>query len=79
MAKKGFRLWQCVDCRERSWHHWIERNRAARMRCPACGCTRLEIVTHEGYQELVQGQRNVVDPLEHVIVAAPTRKPDKIS
>ncbi len=59
--KKGFRLWQCDECKEKSWFHWIERNRAARMRCPRCGCSRLEIVSDEGYQDMVFKQRERVN------------------
>jgi uncharacterized Zn finger protein len=46
-GKRGSRLYQCDECKEKSYHHWIERNRAARMRCPGCGSVRLELVSKE--------------------------------
>lgn len=80
MARKGYRLWQCDECQEKSWHHWIERNRAARMRCPRCGCSRLDIVTNEGHKELIQGQRNRVtgDTERKVIVVDFPSKANKV-
>jgi len=48
MGKRGKRKYICEDCKVESWHHWIELNRAARMRCPACGSTRLEPLTASG-------------------------------
>lgn len=60
MAKRGIRKYVCDECKAESFHHWIERNRAARMRCPACGSARLELVTKEGKDEAAQAQRNRV-------------------
>ena len=47
MPKKGCRKYRCEECQEESFHHWIERNRAARLRCPGCGSARMDLVTAE--------------------------------
>lgn len=47
MSKKGSRLYECGECKARSIHHWIELNRAARLKCPACGSARMELVSKE--------------------------------
>jgi DNA-directed RNA polymerase subunit RPC12/RpoP len=69
MANRGHRLYQCDECKEKSYHHWIELNRAARMRCPGCGSARLELVTEAGKQDQallqqvsVAGHRDMIKP-----------------
>ena len=51
MKGKGYRWYMCDECKEKSRHHWIERNRAARLRCPGCGSARMELVSKEGQDE----------------------------
>ena len=51
MARKGYRKYVCDECRAESWHHWIERNRASRLRCTGCGSARLELVSDEAKDE----------------------------
>ena len=53
---RGKRKYLCDDCKVESMHHWIELNRAARMRCPACGSSRLELVTAEAKDEAANRQ-----------------------
>lgn len=47
MSAAGRRKYRCEECKAESWHHWTARNRAARIRCTACGSARLELVTKE--------------------------------
>lgn len=54
---KGYRKYICDECKVESRHHWIEKNRASRMRCPACGSSRLVLVTKEAKNEAVVAQR----------------------
>jgi DNA-directed RNA polymerase subunit RPC12/RpoP len=54
MARRGQRKYRCDECGEESWHHWIERNRAARMRCPRCGSTHLELVVSEAIKDAAE-------------------------
>lgn len=51
MAGRGKRKYRCDECKLESFHHWIELNRASRMRCPACGCSRLELVSDDAKKE----------------------------
>ncbi len=60
-AMKGKRKYVCDDCRKESFHHWIELNRAAKMRCPHCGCGRLEIVSDEARKDMQSLQQVRVD------------------
>lgn len=53
---RGTKKYRCEDCGAESWHHWIERNRAARMRCTGCGSSRLEMVTKKAKDEAVAAQ-----------------------
>jgi DNA-directed RNA polymerase subunit RPC12/RpoP len=75
MAKRGSRLYVCDECKERSLHHWIERNRASRMRCPACGSARLELVSAEARQE--QADLNRVRLQGHPAMTEPPARPHK--
>ena len=50
-VKKGSRKYECDECKERSYHHWIAFNRASRPKCPKCGCSRLELVSEEAKEE----------------------------
>jgi DNA-directed RNA polymerase subunit RPC12/RpoP len=61
MPKRGERKYRCDDCKKESFHHWIEMNRAARMRCPYCGCARLEIVNDEARKDMQSLQQVRVD------------------
>lgn len=56
MANKGRKKYQCGECKVESYHHWIERNRAAGVRCPACGSRRMEFVTTEAKKEAANAQ-----------------------
>lgn len=48
---KGRRKYRCEECGEESFRHWVERNRAARMRCLGCGSARLELVSEEAKKD----------------------------
>lgn len=52
----GKRLYQCDDCKDRRFVHWVELNRASRPRCNKCGSTRLEIVSDDAYDEMLNRQ-----------------------
>ena len=56
--RRGYRKYRCDECKEESFHHWIERNRAARLRCPGCGSARMELVSAEGKEESARLQDN---------------------
>lgn len=58
--KRGRRLYECGDCKTRTAFHWTEINRASKARCPACGCTILELVTTDAKNELAEQQRQRV-------------------
>lgn len=45
MGRRGKHKYVCDECKAESWHHWIELNRAARPKCPACGSSRIEPCT----------------------------------
>lgn len=69
MSMLGRRKYRCDECKVESFHHWIERNRAARIRCPACGSARLELCSDEAKDELadrnltrVNGNRHMTNP-----------------
>jgi DNA-directed RNA polymerase subunit RPC12/RpoP len=55
--KRGFRKYRCDECKEESFHHWIERNRAARLRCPGCGSARMELCSEEAKADAASLQR----------------------
>lgn len=57
MSKSGRRLYECDECKVKSQHHWVEKNRAARMRCPACGSARLELVSQEAKDDAISLQQ----------------------
>lgn len=50
-GKKGNRLYRCDECKAESFHHWIELNRAARLRCPACGSARMDLVSEKAKED----------------------------
>jgi peptide subunit release factor 1 (eRF1) len=50
--RKGVRyLYECDECHTRRYVSWVEANRAAKPRCRACGCTRLEIVSEDARKD----------------------------
>ncbi len=55
--QRGKRKYQCFECGEESFHHWIEKNRASRLKCPACGSIRMDIVTEDGRREAIHTQK----------------------
>jgi len=57
MARRGYRKYVCKECKAESWHHWLERNRAARMRCPACGSLQLDFASAEARKDAISLQR----------------------
>ena len=57
MSRRGTRKYRCGECSAESFHHWIERNRAARLRCPACGSARMDLVTAEARDDAASLQR----------------------
>ena len=68
--RKGYRKYRCEECKAEELHHWIERNRAARMRCTACGSARLELVTEAAKADqrslnsvAVSGALHMTDPM----------------
>lgn len=71
---KGRRKYHCDECKAESFHHWIERNRSARMRCPSCGSARLDLCSAEAKAE--QSDLNAVRVEGHpsMITAVPTPK-----
>lgn len=58
---RGQKKYRCGECSVESFHHWIEANRAAGVRCPACGSRRMELVTTEAKQEAAAAQAIRVD------------------
>lgn len=54
--RRGQKKYRCGGCNTESFHHWIELNRAARLRCPACGSARMELVTPEARREAADAQ-----------------------
>jgi DNA-directed RNA polymerase subunit RPC12/RpoP len=73
--RRGRRKYRCEECKEESFHHWIERNRAARMRCPACGSARLELCSPEARQD--QASLNRVRLAGHPDMSPPPGKPNR--
>lgn len=53
-VRRGSRKYRCEECKTTSFHHWIELNRAARMRCPGCGSARLELVSEEAKKDAAE-------------------------
>lgn len=51
MARAGQRKYLCDGCGKDSYHHWIALNRAAKLRCPHCGCGRMEAVSDDARKE----------------------------
>jgi len=75
MGQRGRKKYLCEDCGAESWHHWIERNRAARMRCTNCGSARLEFATTEAKKEAVAAQTVRVEG--HRDMTRPPGEPDQ--
>lgn len=44
-GKKGKRLHKCGECGHTQYVHWTAAERAARVRCEACGSARMEMST----------------------------------
>ena len=55
--KRGSRKYRCDECKAESFHHWIELNRAARLRCPSCGSARMDLVAAEAKADRASLQR----------------------
>lgn len=55
-SKKGRKKYRCGECNAESFHHWIELNRAAGVKCTACGSRRMELVTKEAREEAADKQ-----------------------
>ncbi len=72
---RGKRKYRCQECGECSMHHWIERNRAARMRCPGCGSARLDLVSAEAQAD--QADLNRVRLDGHRDMTMPPSRPGK--
>ena len=68
--RRGKKKYRCGECKFESYHHWIELNRAARLRCPACGSARMELVTKEAKDDQANaalfrdGTRSTMRPKE---------------
>ena len=58
--RRGQKKYKCGECGAESFHHWIELNRAARLRCPGCGSARMELVTQEARKEAAAAMDNQV-------------------
>jgi ribosomal protein S27E len=54
--RSGRRLYVCQDCKRKQLIHWIEFNRAGRVRCNGCGSTQLEAVSGDAKQEACEKQ-----------------------
>lgn len=51
MAKRGTRKYRCGECGEAQFKHWVERNRAKRLTCIACGSARMELTSDEAKRD----------------------------
>jgi len=49
---KGKRKFRCAECKAESWFHWVERNRAKRLACTACGSLAVDPCSDEGKAEV---------------------------
>lgn len=76
--KRGQKKYRCDECKAESFHHWIERNRAARLRCPACGSARMDLVSREARAEAVAAQQVRVLGCRHT-TEAKNQKSDKVT
>jgi DNA-directed RNA polymerase subunit RPC12/RpoP len=73
--KRGHKKYRCDECKTESFHHWIELNRASRMRCQACGSTRLELVTDQAKREAAAAQAvRIEGHRDMVLQPMPSRK-----
>lgn len=75
MARKGYRKYACDECKAESMIHWIERNRASGLKCPACGSRRVELVSKEARDD--QASLNEVAIDGHRDMTIPLHKLDK--
>lgn len=50
---KNKRLYECDECHRRAYFHWVQFTRAAKPKCPGCGCSRLEPVSNTAKVEIV--------------------------
>ena len=58
MSTKGKRQYQCEDCKNLQYVHWIELNRAGRPHCNRCGSTRLEPHSASAKDDILEGNTN---------------------
>ena len=49
---KGVKKHRCEDCGHEGFEHWIQRNRAAGIKCPGCGSRRYNLVTQEAKDDV---------------------------
>jgi len=54
MARKGYRLYECFECHEEFWSHWIERCRSSRLKCPACGSLAVDPISRRGKDDIAR-------------------------
>lgn len=59
--KAGQRLYRCSECGETTAIHWVERNRAGRIQCCACGSMAIDPVSSEAREEVRIGNLNVLE------------------
>ena len=72
MAGKGKRQYQCTDCGELRFVHWVELNRAAVPRCYGCGGT-LEPHSSGAKEDRLIGNRNRAGATSDGSVTLPSR------
>lgn len=64
---KGFRKYQCDDCKHEAMEHWIVRNRAARVRCPRCGSAWYDLKNDSACAEqlaAMDNRRGVIESMQ---------------
>jgi DNA-directed RNA polymerase subunit RPC12/RpoP len=70
VSNRGNRKYRCADCGADRMVHWVERNRASRPRCLACGSQRLDPQSVAARGDELIGRRNVAqhDPTRGGVV-----------
>lgn len=58
-STKDKRKYQCQECQACQYVHWTELNRAARLRCTACGSVRMEPHSRGAKEDRHLGDLNV--------------------
>lgn len=76
-AKGLRRLYQCDDCGTRRQVAWVETLRAAKPKCMACGCTRLELVSDEAKKDLQRLQEERLAGSGGSLLLAPNLEYDR--